>query len=371
MARCRFRDADGVTRVVERRSPVEGGEDGKPVADQYGKRAEDALIDALKNRRAPGVSGEISLDTKISVLVEQHLALLEENGKAPATMTTYRSAARKLRKFSEALRVGDATPGRLNAVIRSMRQEHGANMARHGRTLLRGALQIAVLDDVLGANPVAQVSRIESDRKPKGAPALEAVQLRDLLGKLRASEECARADLVDPITVFIATGLRRSELLALRWEDFDADAGTITVSGKIARIPGEGLKRLDSGKTDSSERTVPLPEFAITALVQRRGRDFWGEQRMIFPSTAGTCRDPDNFDKQWRRVRGGLGVPDVTSHSFRKSVATLIDDAGLSARIGADQLGHSKVSMTQDRYMRRGKVHTEVAVLLDRAVSDE
>ena len=91
---------------------------------------------------------------------------------------------------------------------------------------------------------------------------------------------------------------------------------------------------------------------------------------MIFPSSAGTCRYPDNFDKQWRKVRDGLGVPDVTSHSFRKSVATMIDDAGLSARIGADQLGHAKVSMTQDRYMRQGRVHAEVAALLDRDIND-
>ena len=61
----------------------------------------------------------------------------------------------------------------------------------------------------------------------------------------------------------------------------------------------------------------------------------------------------------------------MTSHSFRKTVATMIDEEGLSARVGADQLGHAKVSMTQDRYMKRGKVHTEVAALLDRAVSDE
>jgi integrase len=316
------------------------------------------------------VSGEITLDTRISVLVDQHLELLVEGGKAPATMTTYRSAARKLAKFSDALRVGEATPGRLNAVIRSVRAAHGANMARHARTLLRGALQIAVLDDVLGSNPVAQVSRIESDRKPKGAPALDAVALRDLLGKLRASLRCQEADLVDPITLLAATGLRRSELLALRWCDYDEAAGTITVSGKVARIEGVGLKRLDTGKTDSSARVVPLPEFAITALAERRTRPFWGQQKMIFPSGAATWRDPDNFDKQWRRVREDLGVPDVTSHSFRKSVATLIDDAGLSARVGADQLGHAKVSMTQDRYMRRGRVHAEVAALLDRAVSD-
>ena len=142
------------------------------------------------------------------------------------------------------------------------------------------------------------------------------------------------------------------------------------MSGKIARIQGDGLKRLDSGKTDSSERTVPLPEFAIPPT-ERRGRPFWGEQRMIFPSSVGTCRDPDNFNKQWRKVRGDLGFLDVTSHSFRKSVATMIDDAGMPARVGADQLGHAKVSMTQDRYMRRGKVHTEVAALLDRSIGGE
>jgi len=61
----------------------------------------------------------------------------------------------------------------------------------------------------------------------------------------------------------------------------------------------------------------------------------------------------------------------VTSHSFRKTVATLIDDEGLSARIGADQLGHAKVSMTQDKYMSRGRVHTQVAELLDRTINDE
>jgi integrase len=63
-----------------------------------------------------------------------------------------------------------------------------------------------------------------------------------------------------------------------------------------------------------------------------------------------------------------LGVPDISSHSFRKSLATLIDDAGLSARIGADHLGHAKVSMSQDRYMTRGRVHAKVAELLDNAL---
>jgi integrase len=90
---------------------------------------------------------------------------------------------------------------------------------------------------------------------------------------------------------------------------------------------------------------------------------------VTFPSTAGTLRDPNNFGKEWRSVHEELGVPEVTTYSFRKTVATLIDDDGLSARIGADHLGHSKVSTTQDRYMTRGRVHTQVADLLDRTVA--
>jgi integrase len=92
---------------------------------------------------------------------------------------------------------------------------------------------------------------------------------------------------------------------------------------------------------------------------------------MIFPSTTGGWRDGDNFRARWAEVRDDLEVPGVTTHSFRKSVATLIDDEGLSARIGADHLGHTRISMTQDKYMVRGRVHTSVADMLDRAINDE
>ena len=181
----------------------------------------------------------------------------------------------------------------------------------------------------------------------------------------------AIADLVDPITVLIATGLRRSELLGLRWIDFDTDAGTITVTGKVIRETGKGLIRMDETKSASGRRTLPLARFAIATLTERRALPYLGEQNLIFPSTAGTLRDPNNFGRCWRTVREHLGVPEVTTHSFRKTVATLIDDEGLSARIGADHLGHAKVSMTQDRYMTRGRVHTQVAELLDRTINDE
>jgi hypothetical protein len=61
----------------------------------------------------------------------------------------------------------------------------------------------------------------------------------------------------------------------------------------------------------------------------------------------------------------------VVSDDGPAGLTALIDDEGLSARIGADQLGHAKVSMTHDKYMSRGRVHTQVAELLDRTINDE
>ena|ERR1700677_528346 len=146
----------------------------------------------------------------------------------------------------------------------------------------------------------------------------------------------------------------------------------LTVSDKVVRITGKGLIRVDATKTAAGRRMIALPRFAIEALRERCKLPYLGEHPMImFPSTAGTWPDPNNFGRDWRLVRDQLGAAGVSTHSFRKTVATLIDEGGLSARIGADQLGHSKVSMTQDRYMARGRVHTEVADLLDRTINDE
>ena len=364
LARCRFRDGDGVVRIVERRGPADEH-------DHHGKLAEDALIEALMARRASSGPDAIGLDTLVVALVDQHIDRLAEDGRAIRTVDTYRYAAKLLAKIIAGVRVGESTPARVDAAIRSMRRAHGDVLAVQSKTLLKGALHLAVMANVIGANPVRDVSPIRSKSGPKGAPALTAGELRELFGKLRASEYCQKNDLVDPITIFIATGLRRSELLGLRWTDFDEKAGTVAITGKVIRASGKGLVRVDETKTAAGRRTVPLPSFAVVALAERRTKPFLGEQSVIFPSTAGTLRDPDNFNARWRKAREALGVPDVTSHSFRRTLATLIDDEGLSARIGADHLGHSRVSETQDTYMARGRVHPQVAELLDRTINDE
>ncbi|WP_445165897.1 site-specific integrase [Mycolicibacterium sp. Dal123E01] len=366
LARCRYRDRDGVTRIVQRVGPPDEH-------DQYGKLAVDALKEALSVRRLPTGPDAIGANTLVTALLKEHLSRLAEDGRADRTLDTYRSSAAKLQKFLGGVRVGEATPARLDAALRSMRTTHGATTARQSKTILRGALQLAVMTNALTSNPVRDVQTIKSKHRPKGAVALTAEELRALLPKLRASQFCRDYDLVDPITLLIATGLRESELLGLLWTDFYADDATLTVTGKVARPVGKGMQRYDTTKTEAGLRTLPLPRFAVDMLTERRYLPYLGEQTVIFPSTAGTLRDPNNFNTLWRRVRDDLGVPGVTTHSFRKSLATLIDDEGLSARIGADHLGHAHVSMTQDRYMSRGRIHPQVAALLDRtiAISDE
>jgi integrase len=364
VARCRYRDTDGVTRIVERRGPADD-------YDKYGKLAEDALIEALAERRPPAGPELTTPETLVVTLIAQHLKRLDEDGRSPATLATYQFASAKLKKFIGGVRVREATTARMDAALRSMRTAHGATMAKQAKTIMRGGLQLAVMANAISTNPVRDVDPIKPKAAPKGAPSLTAEQLRGLLADVRSSDYCNEHDLVEPITLYIATGFRRSELLALQWTDFDQDGGTLTVTGKLIRATGYGLQRIDKTKSAAGMRTVPLPKFAVEMLEARRSREFYGQHTMVFPSTAGTWRDPNNFGKQWRKVREGLGVEEVTSHSFRKALATLIDDEGLSARIAADQLGHARVSMTQDRYMSRGQVRPEVAELLDRTISDQ
>jgi integrase len=318
-------------RPVLRRSPA--GE-----KDRYGKLAEDVLVASLATRLPP--SDEIGPDTTVMSLVQAHLHRLAEDGRSPATQDTYKFVAGKLQVKLGEVRIAEATPARIDAVLRTITNVHGPGTARQAKTILSGALQLAVMANLLAANPVRDVAKIKSKRPPKGAPPLTVEELRALLGSLRASDYCREHHLADPFTILIATGLRRGELLALRWSDYDDSAGTLTVSGKIVRVTGEGLVRDEETKTAAGRRTIALPRFAIAALAARRQVPYFGEHPTImFPSTAGTWRDPNNFGRDWRRVREQLALPEVTTHSFRKSVATLIDDQGLSARIGADSSG--------------------------------
>jgi integrase len=128
--------------------------------------------------------------------------------------------------------------------------------------------------------------------------------------------------------------------------------------------------RVDETKTAPGGRTIPLPRFAVETLTARRGQHYPVSRPRSSRRLPGRCATRTTSASNGALCASGSACP-VPSHSFRKTVAALIDDEGLSARIGADHLGHSKVSMTQDRYMSRGRVHAQGAELLDHTINDE
>lgn len=110
---------------------------------------------------------------------------------------------------------------------------------------------------------------------------------------------------------------------------------------------------------------LPLPAFAVEML--RRRLVETGGAGPVFPASLGGWRNPSNASRDLRNARGSAGFAWVTSHVFRKTCATILDEGGLSARTIADQLGHARPSITQDTYLGRRAGDTAAARLLDAA----
>ncbi|MFE3254336.1 tyrosine-type recombinase/integrase [Nocardia sp. NPDC059229] len=141
-----------------------------------------------------------------------------------------------------------------------------------------------------------------------------------------------------------------------------------------------------SSSPKNPQGTIALPDFAVDILDRRferlaeRNRENPAPKEfglrlacrpieLIFPSFEWTLRDPVNVNHQWQRVREALGLPeDLSPYAFRKYIALLLDDAGLSARVTADVLQHADPAMTQRRYMARGRIHHQAAALVHDAV---
>ena len=117
-------------------------------------------------------------------------------------------------------------------------------------------------------------------------------------------------------------------------------------------------------KTRSGERTLPIPFWLVKLLRQRKVRAA-GTTGPVFPDARGSYRDRNNVEADYRKVRAGTKFDWVVPHVYRKTVATILDQGGVSARMIADQLGHSRILMTQDVYMGQRAVDGSVASALD------
>jgi integrase len=361
-AKCKVRDPDGVIRKVAR--------EGTSKADARSK-----LLDALAER--PGFSGaEITAESTITEAAQVWLAEIDrkvtEGMGAPNTARLYRSAwENHVQPGVGALRLREATVPRLDAFVVGMRQHHEAAITKTSRTVLNGILGFAVRQGAMPANPMREVSRVAGGRR-RTPRALTSVERDEWLAAMEADEIAAHRDLPDITRWMLATGCRIGETLAVTFDDVDIHEKTVSIDWTLDRVKGAGLQR-KSTKTVAGERTLRLPGWAVDLVIRRGDRLGWAGPLFPVPGRlkgehrwpTGLWRDPSNTSRDLRLARERAGFGWITSHVFRKTVATVMDEAGMTAREIADQLGHARPSLTQDVYMARRAVGEHAATALE------
>ena len=184
------------------------------------------------------------------------------------------------------------------------------------------------------------------------------------------------------LTLFL-TGLRRGELLGLRWQDVDLETGVLHVRQILERVPnpqGTGKKTvlvfLDP-KTEHSRRTVALPAECIIALRQHRARQAeeklrlgagYGDRGLVFAQEDGRPIDPRTMNRYFTQALKRSGLPAIRLHDARHTYATWMLQTGVPMKVVSDQLGHSSITMTADVYSHvTREVAQQAAATLDAA----
>ena len=156
----------------------------------------------------------------------------------------------------------------------------------------------------------------------------------------------------------IATGLRQSELLGLKWSDLDWEKKSLNVQRQLKRKHKQG-DYFESPKTRNGRRSITLGTKTIQKLreqlkrqIEERDRagNHWQENDLIFPSTIGTPMGQNNLFRSFKVLLRTSGLPEIRFHDLRHTAASLMLMNGVSPIIVAKRLGHSKISMTLDVY---------------------
>lgn len=347
-ARTRYRFDDGKLRQVERFG----------VSETKAKIALKAALVEIQSSAAV----DIKRETRIRDLADRFLQA--KAGRAPRTVESYRQSIRKviIPRIGD-LSVTEATAERLERFLEQVTADHGPGTAKTARSVLSGMLGLATRSNALRHNPVRELTRLE--RKPKGATPIPLGELPTLLAKVRGDARLAQLDLVDLVEFVAGTGVRISEACALAWADVDLGAGTATIRANAVRATGLGVIRQEHTKTDAGGRRIRLPSGVLGVLGDRRVRGGPNPHGLVFPTVLGNLRDPRNTARDWADARARLDLGDYTFHSFRKTVATALDQAGLSPRDIAEYLGHADPSLTMGTYMSKTVGGPKAAHALD------
>ena len=221
--------------------------------------------------------------------------------------------------------------------------------------VLHKALETAVRWNLIARNPCDLVS--PPRRKRFEIRPLSMQQIQQFLAVARGHRQEALFILA------LATGMRRGELLALKWQDLDLEQGALQVRRILTRIPsklpGRGYEEAEP-KTDKGRRSIALPSLAAEALRGHRLRQTeaklkagpgWQDHDYVFCTSIGTHLNPtrDVLDAL-KSLLEQAGLPDIRFHDLRHSCATMLLGMNVHPKIVQEILGHSQISMTMDIY---------------------
>ena len=216
------------------------------------------------------------------------------------------------------------------------------------RQILSAALARAVREEAVARN-VARLVEL-----PTWEPATIVPWSPDeALAFLKAA---AALDPLYPAFVLLY-GMRRGEVLGLRWQDVDLAAGMIHVRQTIQRI--QGHLRIGPVKTRAGSRDLPLIGLAHDALIVRKERQEadWTQlgsvsahTGLVFTTRTGRPVEPRNLVRSFARICDQGGVRKIRVHAVRHTTASLLKDLGIPARDAQIILGHAHISTTQQIY---------------------
>lgn len=349
MATARFRDSDGVTRQVRARADTEA-------------KAKAALRTKLRDRKKRCGADDMTNESTLRELCEAWLDTLEprrrsvtgtrKNSLTDETVEKYTDLIQRLIIPSVgSLRLREWTTQRAQRYLNSVETQK-----RLIRSLLTQITSYGVRIGALETNVMRDTERVATRDADKRV--LTPADVDELIRRARAwtlrqpgqGGPTRGVDMVELVTLLMATGARIGEVLALRWSDVenldDASAPCRVII--CGTVNGKG-QRVKWTKSESGHRRVTLPEFGRAALQKQRERGLPFD--LIFPTRNGTPRWRNNVNRSWREIRGddyAWCIP----RTFRKTVATATERV-LGADDAARQLGHSSSSVTKKFYIDR------------------
>jgi integrase len=347
--RAKYRLPDG--RQVKKTIGPAWTERGRPRAGYYTKRGAEAwLYDVLAQARAGTLPGMVRTGVTFADACEEYLRYVEVDlDRKPSTLTDYRSIIRAhLEPAFGPLRLEDLTADRIEAWKGTVAV--GNRTKAKILTVLNGVLKRARRVHKLGYNAMADVEK----PRFRASTTIEVFSPEEVWALVRAAE--SEQDAAIFLTAAF-TGLRRGELVALRWRDVDFAASRVRVCGSYA---GGRLTTPKSGRV----RSLPMAPDVATALARLAGRELWiGHDDLVFPGVAGSYVDASALSRRYKAALQRAALRPLRFHDLRHTFGTRMI-AKADIRRVQEWMGHADVSTTM-RYLHYVERPDEVALVAD------